>query len=244
MAEYTEKRAHPRVELLARVQLSRDDACHVMEVRNISRGGLFVLGDLAACPGLAVGKVVEVQISDLDDVEGESLQQQAVIVRAEEGARQGFGLMFVNVDVEGAARLDRFLAAAGLPAPRRGPPPPPPTRREQRQSPRIELYAQVQVTRESACHVMATGNISRGGVFIQGDPVDHPDLTLGASVELVLFDPEDPDHAGVSLEGVVVHVREGQRQGFGVKFINMNHLNLSLLDAYLRARGYPGGAGA
>jgi len=68
---------------------------------------------------------------------------------------------------------------------------------------------------------MSTQNISRGGVFIQGDPLEYPELQVGTSVELIIFNPDDPGQDDVTLTALVVRRETGgptQTAGFGLQF--------------------------
>lgn len=219
----TERRAHPRIDLTAAVQVTCESGSHVMEMRNISRGGVFLHGTLSDYPDLVVGAVARLAILDDGAV---ALEQDVVIVRVERGGRPGFGAAFIGADEEGAARLERYLAARGYPGV------------EQRAHPRHELLAQVQVTRESECHVMETLNISRGGMFLRGRPDRHPDLVVGAVVELLVFNADDPEGEDLALDGVIVRLEAGPRAGFGAKFIDVDPERLRRLDRFLaRLRG-------
>lgn len=89
---------------------------------------------------------------------------------------------------------------------------------ERRQHPRVEVLAQVQVTRDAEVHVMSTSDISRGGIFIQGDPADAPDLLPGVDCDLVLFDA-DADREEVMVRATVVHIVDRpDAKGFGLRF--------------------------
>jgi Tfp pilus assembly protein PilZ len=96
---------------------------------------------------------------------------------------------------------------------------------ELRQDPRIDLLAQVQVSRSSEVHIMETVNISKGGLFVLGDPAIYPDLSVGVEVELLLFLPEADD--GLTCLAKVVHVqaaesKKDQPAGFGLNFTKLD----------------------
>ncbi len=102
--------------------------------------------------------------------------------------------------------------------------------KESRSYPRVELFAQVQVTRDSDVYVMSTLNVSKGGVFISGNPFDYPDLEVGTMVELVIFSSEEsiPD---ATLRGRVVRVVDaGKTPGFGLQFVSVRPEQASSLD--------------
>jgi hypothetical protein len=116
------------------------------------------------------------------------------------------------------------------------PPPAPP--RELRLHPRVELFAQVQVSKQSEVYIMSTANISRGGVFISGDPGEYPELVEGATVDLVIFAGEDLSIEDARLRGRVVRVvppGRGPLPGFGVEFLPLQAAEARGLDRLLQA---------
>jgi hypothetical protein len=110
---------------------------------------------------------------------------------------------------------------------------------ERRAHRRYELLAQVQVSRQSVCHVMATVNVSRGGLFLDGDPRDYPDLMVGTDVELLIFDADAPEEEAVTLAAVVVRVETDGQLGFGLQFTNVDAGSLVRFHRFLRAKGVP-----
>ena len=109
---------------------------------------------------------------------------------------------------------------------------------ERRAHPRFELLAQVQVARESEVHIMSADRISRGGVFVQGEPSEYPDLQVGTHVEVVVFDADHPGQEDLALEAQVVRV-EGEasayQPGFGLKFSELSGFEVGALDSFLGA---------
>ena len=105
--------------------------------------------------------------------------------------------------------------------------------------PRVDLLAQVQVTRQSECHIMSTLNISRGGVFIQGLPTNYPELRIGAEVELVIFDANAPGERDIALRARIVRLdlgRPGHPPGFGLEFVGLDPERIARLDQMIGAR--------
>jgi Tfp pilus assembly protein PilZ len=100
---------------------------------------------------------------------------------------------------------------------------------------RVELFAQVQVSRDATVYIMATSNISVGGMFIQGNPEEYPDLVVGTEVELMIFMPDDAHELGCNAK--VVHVQQrpqpSAQSGFGLAFVNLSSTQLSSLEALL-----------
>lgn len=116
------------------------------------------------------------------------------------------------------------------------PPPAPP--RELRLHPRVDLFAQVQVSKQSEVYIMSTANISRGGLFVSGDPREYPELVEGATVELVVFAGEDLGVEDARLRGRVVRVvpaGQGPLPGFGVQFLPLEAAEARGLDRLLQA---------
>lgn len=68
---------------------------------------------------------------------------------------------------------------------------------------------------------MDTLDISRGGVFIQGNPEEFPELSPGVDLDLVLFFTDDL-HDDVVVRATVVRVVDsagpGSCPGFGLRF--------------------------
>lgn len=96
------RRSHPRYELLAQVELdSHDGDVTLLEVGNLSLGGLFVLAEEGFT--LIPGERVHVFIDLDDDVE---LRAPAEVVRSTEA---GIALMWVTRDPDVAADLTRLL---------------------------------------------------------------------------------------------------------------------------------------
>jgi c-di-GMP-binding flagellar brake protein YcgR len=108
---------------------------------------------------------------------------------------------------------------------------------ERRAHPRFELLAQVQVARESEVHIMSADRISRGGVFVKGEPERYPELQVGTRVELVVFDAERPGQEDLALEAQVVRVESGEasafQPGFGLKFSQLSGFEVGALDSFL-----------
>jgi c-di-GMP-binding flagellar brake protein YcgR len=116
------------------------------------------------------------------------------------------------------------------------PPPPPPI--EHREHPRVDLFAQVQVTGEAEVHIMSARNISRGGIFLQGEPTEFPGLQPGVEVAIVIFVGEELGLAEVRLRARVVRVDERGKAaipGFGLQFIVIERTQGKMLDQLIAA---------
>lgn len=94
---------------------------------------------------------------------------------------------------------------------------------ERRHAPRYELIAQAAIGSGQEAYLMTVRNISATGVFLEGDPAEHPQLTEGMSLDLVLsaspLGAADQDVISVRCKGRVVRI-EGARHarvgGFGL----------------------------
>ena len=106
-----ERRAHPRVELFAQVQVTRESEVHILEMANISRGGAFLQAEPREMPEIQVGVDLELLIFCADDI-GQDVACRAKVVRVVDQShapRRGFGVAFTAVDPQNMARLERFL---------------------------------------------------------------------------------------------------------------------------------------
>lgn len=115
-------------------------------------------------------------------------------------------------------------------------PPKPPGSSDRRQHPRLELFAQVQVSREADVHVMSTLNVSLGGFFALAVPVDAPELKVGIEVEAVLF-AADGNGGDVEAKARIVRVEDGKiggrDAGFGLRFTQISRENRKRLESLL-----------
>ena len=82
--------------------------------------------------------------------------------------------------------------------------------------------------------------ISRGGMFVQGQPDEYPDLQVGTDVEVVVFDAHDPGTQDVSLEAKVVRIEQDlarSRPGFGLQFQQLDNFEVGALENLLTRLG-------
>jgi hypothetical protein len=110
MPAQPDRRAHPRYELYAQVQVAREREVHIMRARHISRGGLFIQGHPETYPDLQVGARVEVVVFDADHPGRDDISLDAQVVR---GDPSGFGLRFNNLTGFEAGALDNLLRRLG-----------------------------------------------------------------------------------------------------------------------------------
>lgn len=117
-----ERRRHPRIELLAQVQLSHAHEVHTLSTLDVSLCGLFVLGSPGQFDDLEVGASVDVVLyptPELADAGAHEVRASARIARVEpEGGvrRAGFGLELDRIDNDNlrhlAAMINKFTGAA------------------------------------------------------------------------------------------------------------------------------------
>jgi hypothetical protein len=91
-----------------------------------------------------------------------------------------------------------------------------------RTSPRIEVFAQAEVKARDV-QIMEVRNVSSGGVYLVGTPLEYPDLTPGKDLGVVIFGSEeglgdDPDF-NIICHARIIRVDEGypgkRPPGFG-----------------------------
>src|SRR5579872_5105913 len=94
---------------------------------------------------------------------------------------------------------------------------------ERRHAPRFEVIAQANVGSGDEAYLIPVRNISATGVFLEGNPAEHPGLTAGVEVELVLSaaaaGTADDEVMNVRCKGRVVRIEPGKGTragGFGL----------------------------
>jgi hypothetical protein len=75
---------------------------------------------------------------------------------------------------------------------------------ERRLAPRYEVIAQANISSGDEATLLPVRNLSSTGAFLEGNPADHPDLKLGAELEVTLS-ASDPSQ--VDADGEVIDVR-------------------------------------
>lgn len=84
---------------------------------------------------------------------------------------------------------------------------------------------------------MSAQRISRGGIFIQGEPAEYPDLQVGTQVEVVVFDADNPGREDLSLAAQIVRVEDesGPRRalGFGLQFTELGTFEAGALESLI-----------
>jgi hypothetical protein len=119
-------------------------------------------------------------------------------------------------------------------------------RAENRQSPRIEVYAQAEL-RGKDVHIMAVRNVSAGGVYLEGTPAEYPDITPGTEIAIVIFGSEegqgDDPEFNIVCKAKVIRIDPGfpgkRPPGFGCTIDPINQDNRDrLTNLLVRASGY------
>jgi hypothetical protein len=94
---------------------------------------------------------------------------------------------------------------------------------ERRHAPRYEVIAQANVGSGDEAYLMPVRNISSSGLFLEGNPAEHPELRPGADIEIVLSasapGAADDEVANVRCRARVARVepsRAGRLGGFGL----------------------------
>lgn len=122
--QQSERRRHPRFEILAQVRVRNAQTDYVLEVKNLSvSGALIELGSLERPGWLKVGRQVELTLFVPEDDASADLTGD--VVRIVEDSRMcAFGVTFVGISATGRAYLERVLGTSTTTRPK---PPPLPT---------------------------------------------------------------------------------------------------------------------
>src|SRR5262245_374000 len=109
----SERRQHPRVDLIAQVQVKRGGDVEILQARNVSLGGVFLEGEAKNHPHLAIGVELDLALQPEDDPEGQPILMRAKVARVERGgAMPGFGLSIIRIDANSQSRLAALVRRA------------------------------------------------------------------------------------------------------------------------------------
>jgi PilZ domain-containing protein len=108
-----ERREHPRVDLIAQVQVKRTSEILILQARNVSFGGVFLEGNPKEYPQLGVGMEVDISLAPEDDPESQTIEMRARIARIERSGQLGFGLSIIRIDANSQGRLNALIRRAG-----------------------------------------------------------------------------------------------------------------------------------
>jgi hypothetical protein len=112
---------------------------------------------------------------------------------------------------------------------------------ERRRHARIPLCVQVAITRVDQVHQLEAIDVSKGGLFLEGDPDELPEFVVGAELSMRLFDCdselERADDEDILAMGRIVRVERGdggpRPSGFAVAFTELGDEDQARLDALL-----------
>jgi PilZ domain len=113
------RRKSPRIEVFAQAEV-RSHEIHIMDVRNLSAGGVYLVGTPQQYPDLKPGKDFGMMIFGTEDGAGDdpefNVACNATIIRIDEGSPgkrpPGFGATLAPLDEENRERLTNLLLRA------------------------------------------------------------------------------------------------------------------------------------
>jgi hypothetical protein len=110
----TDRRRHPRYEIMAQVRVLRGTVNYVLDVSNISVSGLFVsTAGLPRMPWFRKDQQIELDLfvpEELDNIR--VLGRIMRLVEGEDGPGSGFGVQFVDLDEATQVKIDRLVGLA------------------------------------------------------------------------------------------------------------------------------------
>jgi hypothetical protein len=117
--ENTNRRRSPRIEVFAQAEIKGQDV-RIMEVRNVSSGGIYLVGTPEEYPDITRGLDIELVIFGSEEGIGDdpdfNIVCQARIIRVDEGfpgkRPPGFGATIDPVDEDNRERLTKLLLRA------------------------------------------------------------------------------------------------------------------------------------
>jgi hypothetical protein len=117
--EITNRRRTPRVEVFAQAEIKGQDV-RIMEVRNVSSGGVYLVGTPSEYPDLAPGTDLDLVLFGTEEGMGDdpdfNISCQARIIRIDEGnpgkRPPGFGATIDPIDDDNRERLTNLLLRA------------------------------------------------------------------------------------------------------------------------------------
>ena len=117
--ETTNRRRSPRIEVFAQAELKGQEV-RIMEVRNVSQGGIYLVGTREEYPDLAPGVDLDLLIFGSEDGIGDdpdfNIACTARIIRVDEGnpgkRPPGFGATIDPADEDNRQRLTKLLLRA------------------------------------------------------------------------------------------------------------------------------------
>ena len=118
-SETTNRRRSPRIDVFAQAEVQGQEV-RIMEVRNLSSGGIYLVGTSEEYPDLAPGVDLDLLIFGTEEGLGDdpdfNISCQARIIRVDEGnpgkRPPGFGATIDPVDEDHRERLNKMLMRA------------------------------------------------------------------------------------------------------------------------------------
>ena len=119
-SETTSPRRSPRIEVFAQAEIIQGQDVRIMEVRNLSSGGIYLVGTPEEYPDLTPGVELDLVIFGTEEGLGDdpdfNISCQARIIRVDEGnpgkRPPGFGATISPVDDDNRERLTKLLLRA------------------------------------------------------------------------------------------------------------------------------------
>jgi hypothetical protein len=110
----TDRRRHPRYEIMAQVRVLRGTVNYVLDVSNISVSGLFVsTAGLPRMPWFRNDQQIELDLFVPEELENIRVLGRIVrLEQGEDGSSSGFGVQFVDVGEEAQVKIDRLVGLA------------------------------------------------------------------------------------------------------------------------------------
>ena len=117
--ETTNRRHYPRIEVFAQAEIQGQDV-RIMEVRNLSAGGIYLVGTIEEYPDLVPGLELDLVIFGTEEGLGDdpdfNISCAARIIRIDEGnpgkRPPGFGATIEPADEDNRERLNALLLRA------------------------------------------------------------------------------------------------------------------------------------
>jgi hypothetical protein len=117
--ETTNRRRSPRIEVFAQAEIKGQDV-RIMEVRNVSQGGIYLVGTPEEYPDLTPGVDLDLLIFGSEDGMGDdpdfNISCSARIIRVDQGnpgkRPPGFGATIDPADEDNRERLTKLLLRA------------------------------------------------------------------------------------------------------------------------------------
>jgi hypothetical protein len=111
---------------------------------------------------------------------------------------------------------------------------------DRRRHQRVKLQTQVAVSQFDVVHELSVANASRSGLFLEGNPRDLPEFSVGVEVSLRLFDEHLDEDEDVIATARVVRVIRGKgvvTSGVALEFVELEESDRLRLEKLLARQG-------